>query len=385
MSPPSSPDPALPHTFPRRVLACVVGLTPQVVTETLWALAVAGEPPFVPTELVIVTTSEGAERIELMLVRGKRMLDALAADYPGRGFEGLAQRTTVHLVCDPSGAPLVDIATLEANTALADRLVEIVRNLTADPASAVHLSIAGGRKTMGFLAGYALSLFGRPQDRLSHVLVDPAFEQLSDFFYPPPEPKVLFRTRDQKPLSTDRCGLVLAEIPFVRLREGLPADFLEGRASFNETVASLQERFRPPELGVDLERREIRAHGRLVRCTPMELAFWAWLAERRVQPSDAAVGKADEAAFARFFALYEEVAGREARDRTEKAAAADPKKNWLSERIARHNKLVGRALGPASVHYRIEASGKRPTTRWRLATPPEAIRLSWLPSETSPA
>lgn len=380
-------DPARPESFPRRVLLCVVGLTPQIVTETLWALAVAGTPPFVPTELSIVTTSEGAERIELMLCSGNRMLDAMAADYPGRGLEGLAGRTTVHIVREPTGAPLADIATLEANAALADLLFEVVRNLTADRTSAVHLSIAGGRKTMGFLAGYALSLVGRPQDRLSHVLVDPAFEQLPDFFYPPPEPRVLFsRTRDQKPLSTERCGLVLAEIPFVRLREGLPADLLEGRASFADTVASLQERFRPPDLVIDLERREVRAHGRPLRCTPIELAFLAWLAERRRRLADAApIGKADEAAFARFLELYETIAGREARERTEKALRTDPKKNWFSEHRSRHNKLVERALGPASSHYRIEASGRRPATRWRLATPPEAIRLSWLPSETSPA
>lgn len=381
-----TPDPTRPESFPRRVLLCVVGLTPQVVTETLWTLAVAGKPPFVPTELAIVTTSEGAERVELMLCSGKRMLDALAADYPGRGLEGLAHRTTVHLIRDPSGAPLADIATLEANAALADLLFEVVRNLTADRASAVHLSIAGGRKTMGFLAGYALSLVGRPQDRLSHVLVDPAFEQHAEFFYPPPEPKVLLsQSKDQRPIRTDRSGLVLAEIPFVRLREGLPSDLLEGRTSFAETVAALQERFRPPELVIDLERREIRAHGRPLRCAPIELAFLAWLAERRATLGNAAaVDNTNPAVFTRFFDLYEQIAGGEARERTEKAAGADPKYNWLSERIARHNKLVARALGPASGHYRIETSGKRPTTRWVRATPPEAIRLSWLPAETSP-
>ncbi|MDW8369754.1 MAG: CRISPR-associated ring nuclease Csm6, partial [Geminicoccaceae bacterium] len=256
-------DPTRPDSFPRRVLLCVVGLTPQVVTETLWALAVDAQPPFVPTELSIVTTSEGADRVDLVLTSGKQKLDALAADYPGRGLEGLARRTTVHVVRDEAGAALADIASLEANTALADLLVEVVRNLTDDTTSAVHLSIAGGRKTMGFLAGYALSLYGRPQDRLSHVLVDPAFEQHADFFYPPPEPVVLLsQSKDQKPIRTDRCGLVLADIPFVRLREGLPGDLLEGRASFAATVASLQERFRPPELVIDLERRSVRAHGR---------------------------------------------------------------------------------------------------------------------------
>lgn len=37
---------------------------------------------------------------------------------------------------------------------------------------------------MGFFVGYALSLFGRAQDRLSHVLVSDPFESLTDFYYP---------------------------------------------------------------------------------------------------------------------------------------------------------------------------------------------------------
>jgi CRISPR-associated protein (TIGR02584 family) len=61
-----------------------------------------------------------------------------------------------------------------------------VRELTADPDCAIHASIAGGRKTMGFYLGYALSLFGRPQDRLSHVLVSSPFESNQNFFYPLP-------------------------------------------------------------------------------------------------------------------------------------------------------------------------------------------------------
>ena len=54
--------------------------------------------------------------------------------------------------------------------------------------ASLHVSIAGGRKTMGFYVGYALSLFARDQDRLSHVLVPPSLESRQDFFYPPPPP-----------------------------------------------------------------------------------------------------------------------------------------------------------------------------------------------------
>jgi CRISPR-associated protein (TIGR02584 family) len=43
------------------------------------------------------------------------------------------------------------------------------------------MSIAGGRKTMGFYAGYALSLYGRAQDRMSHVLVEESSKLLETF------------------------------------------------------------------------------------------------------------------------------------------------------------------------------------------------------------
>lgn len=37
---------------------------------------------------------------------------------------------------------------------------------------------------MGYYLGYALSLYGRAQDRLSHVLVTERYESLRDFFIP---------------------------------------------------------------------------------------------------------------------------------------------------------------------------------------------------------
>lgn len=41
---------------------------------------------------------------------------------------------------------------------------------------------------MGFALGYAMSLFGRPQDCLSHVLVSDPYERVPDFYYPTPTP-----------------------------------------------------------------------------------------------------------------------------------------------------------------------------------------------------
>lgn len=48
-----------PHALAHRVLLMVTGRTPQVVTETLYALCIKQNPPFIPTEVHLVTTAEG--------------------------------------------------------------------------------------------------------------------------------------------------------------------------------------------------------------------------------------------------------------------------------------------------------------------------------------
>jgi CRISPR-associated protein (TIGR02584 family) len=54
--------------FPRRVPLAVSGLSPQVLTETIYALAVKRKPLFLPTEIHLVTTQERARRARLTLL-----------------------------------------------------------------------------------------------------------------------------------------------------------------------------------------------------------------------------------------------------------------------------------------------------------------------------
>jgi hypothetical protein len=57
-----------PASYQRRILLAVTGLTPQIVTETLYALAVAGRPVWVPTQVRILTTRQGQEEAERALL-----------------------------------------------------------------------------------------------------------------------------------------------------------------------------------------------------------------------------------------------------------------------------------------------------------------------------
>lgn len=57
----------LPPQYSRRILLAVTGLSPQIVTRTLYALA-REKPAFIPTEIHLITTQEGAERARLALL-----------------------------------------------------------------------------------------------------------------------------------------------------------------------------------------------------------------------------------------------------------------------------------------------------------------------------
>ena len=359
-----TPHPTQPHSYPRRVLLAVSGLSPQIVTETIYALAAQADAPFVPTEVHLITTREGAQRAELSLLSDDLgWFHRLCADFhlPGVQFN----RQHIHIIRDHAERGMDDIRTPEDNRAAADFITAQVRHFTADPNCALHVSIAGGRKTMGFFLGYALSLYGRDQDRLSHVLVSEPFENSLDFFYPTPYSRVL-QTRDGRLADTALAEVTLAEIPFVSLRHGLPQALLSGHASFSDTVAAARRALAAPELVLDLGQRCIVAGGVRVELPPAELALLAVFARQVVQgggplPAPAKDGAPDPAWAQRYLREYRAMTGIMAdADATEKALRNGMDGGYFSQRKSKLDKRMKVALGPAAEVYRIHDGGHRP-------------------------
>jgi CRISPR-associated protein (TIGR02584 family) len=370
-------SPHQPSAYPRRVLLAVSGLSPQIVTETIYALASDSQAPFVPTEVHLITTREGAQRAELSLLSDDLgWFHKLCADYhlPGITFS----RKNIHIMRDANERGMDDIRSIEDNRAAADFITARVRDFSADPCCALHVSIAGGRKTMGFYLGYALSLYGRPQDRLSHVLVSEPFENSIDFFYPTPYSRVL-QTRDGKLADTAMAQVTLAEIPFVSLRHGLPQKLLSGHASFGETVAAAQAALAPPELLIDLALKRIRAGGQELELPPAELAMLAVFARQTLKGCSAlpAPSKtvADPAWAHRFMVEYRAITGTLADiETTERALKTGMDGEYFSQRKSKLEKRLKAALGPAAKHYSIDDGGTRPRM-YRLALSPESVRF----------
>jgi CRISPR-associated protein (TIGR02584 family) len=261
----------------------VTGRTPQVVTESIYALTQRPNP-FVPTRVHLITTAEGAQDANLALLDpNEGWFHRLCADY---GLAGIAfDATHIHSIRGADGQPVADIRTEEEHRACADLITELVRDLTADEdGSALHVSLAGGRKTMTYYLGNALTLFGRPQYLLSHVLVPPPYETNRAFFYPSPASRPLYVEPLKRWFDAKDAEITLAEIPFVRLRNALPGRFkglASGAASFTEVVTALQGALQAPSVKVDYRRGGLLlGDGTWVPLGAADLAFYGWLATR---------------------------------------------------------------------------------------------------------
>ncbi|MBK8640362.1 MAG: TIGR02584 family CRISPR-associated protein [Chromatiaceae bacterium] len=118
----TNPHPSTPEQYPHRILLMVTGRTPQVVTETLYALTQRPNP-FVPTQVHLITTAEGAQDANLALLDpNEGWFHRLCADY---GLTGIAfDASHIHTIRDADGQPVADIRTEDEHRACADLITD---------------------------------------------------------------------------------------------------------------------------------------------------------------------------------------------------------------------------------------------------------------------
>lgn len=363
-----------PHLYRKRILLAVTGLSPQIVTETLYALSVEQQPAFIPTELHIITTQEGAERVRLSLLSEDGWFFRLCKDYqlPKIHFD----QSCIHVLEDVIGNRLDDIRSVTDNEHAADSISNTVRLLTQNEHSALHVSIAGGRKTMGFYVGYALSLYGREQDRLSHVLVSAPYEANPDFYYPTPYSCIIHtRYGNPRPMDTQEAEVTLAEIPFVRLRHGLPKKLLDGTTRFSDAVHTIQENIAPAQIQINLKQKLLICGKQNVKLPTADLAFYAWFAQRKKENKHAIrwlTADKDE-----FLVIYKTIVSQN--DNGYKRATQALKdgftKEYFEQRKAKVQRALKNALQQQASNYLLKSIGKRPETCFEIGVESRRIEV----------
>jgi CRISPR-associated protein (TIGR02584 family) len=388
---------------PRHILLCVAGLTPQIITETLYALTQQRHERI--DEIRVITTLGGRNRILSALLdpqQGKFFV--FCRDYSIDPSSIVFNETTIRLLHGPDGRTSPDIRSVEDNACAADQICEIVRKLTQEPHTRVHASAAGGRKTMSIYLTMAMQLFGRVYDQLSHVLVSEDFETHPDFFYIPPTPQELEVKRAGqviKRISTADAEIHLADIPFIRLRGVRSAWLPSGEHSYSDFVQQAQADLdlldSVHELRINTRNKSIIVANRTIKLTERELFVYALLAYLRQQSGRGEEGfvQLDEITMTDLDTVFRRITVAKGRERGLKDYQDVPRFAFLptleqqlastipqdredvtrtfSEIVARIKRKCEAQRLPED--YLITTSGPRGALRYGLRMPPE--RITW--------
>lgn len=260
----------------KKILICVSGLTPQIVTETLFCLAVKEKIQI--DEIYVLTTKRGRDVIlgidehpTTPKIALSKEIKNLCKDYKIKKpkFE---ENDTHIIVAKEESIELSDIRTDKDNILFPNKVCEFIRDKSSNPNTTLFCSITGGRKSMSVHIANTLSIFAREQDKLLHVLTKEEHEFKG--FYP----------RNKKEAE----DLELSEIPFVRLRSILSADMKSSellKFNFDEIVRFTQKQLKllaPSNfLTLDIMRREFRYGNDKISLEPLEFLFYYYFVDSK--------------------------------------------------------------------------------------------------------
>ena len=168
----------------RKILLCIASEKPQIVARTVYGLATM-RSRWVPSEVVIIAGSG-------------------PLDCPSSGAESKKHFDCVYRALAKSGRPQADVnvelltsarqrpSTLYSPEIVRQRrdignfILKTVQRITDEDDTELWISLGPGRHLVAcFFAGHALSLLGRPQDRLVQVLDGDTAECLSESNHEP--------------------------------------------------------------------------------------------------------------------------------------------------------------------------------------------------------
>ncbi|MHB1644894.1 MAG: TIGR02584 family CRISPR-associated protein [Candidatus Acididesulfobacter diazotrophicus] len=261
----------------KTILVCVAGITPQIITETLYYYIIEKKPPVWIDEINVLTTSAGKEVIiNSLLKKESGIFYKFLSDYNiGRQKIKFNENSVIQLGGD---SYIKDISTDMDSAIIGNEIVNFIKNMTIDKSTRIICSIAGGRKTMSVYLSLGLQLYGREQDILSHTLVSSDFESTKDFFYIPPVPKnIEIKDKNEKIIkiiNTKDAKIVCSEIIFVRLRNFLN---IKDELFYDDLVNIIQKKVDycgTKLISIDLKNRALLLGNKKVILKPIEICIY---------------------------------------------------------------------------------------------------------------
>lgn len=277
------------------VLFALTGLSPAVLTETIWAL-VHEDSSSIPDRIVVATTRTGRDvLVKRLFSEGcwDRFLRDLSLS-AGVSLKGKLRFGNISDCIwvfrdDTFTRELEDIRSKEENLWIADFFLEKLRSFTENDHCDLIVSIAGGRKTMGALLHSVVSLTGRETDRVTHVLVDDPWDRIPGFLYPGSIGSVAHPETGMI-VDSITATVSLADLPFVPMRYLFEKEIRSAGGSYTQLVGAMRRslddidqelfiRMDPVSGSVWVDDKQLVLSGR-------EFSFLYYFADRRVRGLD---------------------------------------------------------------------------------------------------
>lgn len=255
----------------RIILVSAMGTSPAVLTNMVWGLA-HQKHSIVPDEIVVFITKSGKDLLIQKLfddgvwneMRSNLKREKIEID--GKLVFGA---TSIRVIPDAEGNEIEDLRTGDDNLRAADFMLSQLRQYTEDSETELHVSIAGGRKTISALLFSCMTLLGREQDKVYHVLLPPEFEQGVEPPFVFPEPGKTYTAKATgKKYKANKVQSELFEVPFVRMRGWYQEKFKSIPPSYRTLISKVQTIAPPavtyPEIEIDAWNGWVTLNGRQV-------------------------------------------------------------------------------------------------------------------------
>ncbi|MBV1868043.1 MAG: TIGR02584 family CRISPR-associated protein [Marinosulfonomonas sp.] len=272
----------------KHVFLASLGGSPQVITETLWALMNPqklidpknrNRKPVAPEVVHLVTTSFYNERLFLSVDDKNRKIEQKI----GALYSQYGHRTPI-IVFDPvqneeGTESISDIRDQDENVLYANHVTTKLKAYADRPDNVIHMSLAGGRKTMSSYDHSAMMFFGRANDELSHVLVKPqALEGSPDFWWPDQEESTVTVRGIEFLTSSELAQVDLIDVPFVRLHVRLPKGPPAEALDYNSLVEFVEFEKQGEPIVVNAIDCTITIGSDVVKLAPQPFALFSLLA-----------------------------------------------------------------------------------------------------------
>ncbi len=228
-------------------LICLLGKSPQVLTEALYFLEYKNKIGY--DKIIIITTNDCIEHISKSL---KKELKSFSEKY---GIN-LTQEVEYYESID-------ELYLNQSSSSLTKLIFDLVKSEKLR-GNTLHCVISGGRKTMSVDLAIALSIFGNDDDKMYHVIASEKFAQ-SKKYYPESEEEAM--------------ELFLIEKPFVRLKVSDSKNSSEVSELINIVQKEIESRLELPILEIYPISRRLVIANKMIQLQPLPFAIYLFFAK----------------------------------------------------------------------------------------------------------